>query len=157
MQPDFKPALGETAEGKRNRLAAKKAYEKAQSDARRQQMEDEAKARLAERRLTMPAIMFELMLLAAEYHVPATVCLVDPQRSYSDNQHPGVQFCFDDRCTTYLTILAEEWEVEQVREEFVKLQEQRDEEARQVALRASGRAKLLSALDPEELAALGLK
>lgn len=157
-QPDFKPVVGETAEQKKLRLAAKRAHQEATEQLRREAMESEAKARLDARMKVMPAVLFELMLLAASFDVPAHVCLKDPDRSYGNGaDEPGVQFQFDHRDSTYLAVMAEEWEVDQVREQFADLQRERDEAARQQALRESGRAKLLSVLDPEELLALGLK
>lgn len=154
VEPDFKPVPGETAEQKRDRLAAKREHQRKKEEARVAAIHAEREANRVEREKYMKPLLFDLLLKAKEYGVDADVCLQDPDRDWT--KVPGVKFTFGYHDTTYLTVDAEQWEVDSVLAQFKAMDDAKAEELRQEALRASGRAKLLSVLEPEELQALGL-
>jgi hypothetical protein len=104
----------------------------------------------------MKPLLFELQVKAAEYHVDATVCLKDPERSWGGGENPGVQFRFDGYDLHYLHVHSEQWEVDSVLSKFREMDEAKAEAARQEALRQSAREKLLNVLTEEERKAIGV-
>jgi hypothetical protein len=157
VEPNFKPVPGETAEEKKDRLAAKKEFQQKQLADRWAAQKAARDATLAERSLVMKPLLFDLMLKAREYHVEANLYPKDPDNSYSTSSDtPGVKFEFGNYDNTYLSLTSEQWEVDQVLAQFQKMDDEKAEQARQEALRASAREKLLNVLTVEERKALGM-
>lgn len=153
--PDFKPVPGETAEEKKARLTAKREYREQKEAERVAAINAQREAENKARELVMKPLLFELLVKAKEYHVDADVCLKDPNRSWGGGENPGVNFTFGGYDTNYLHFHSEQWEVDHVLARFKEMDEAKEEERRQEALRASAREKLLGVLTEEERKAVG--
>ena len=153
--PDFKPVPGETADQKRERLAAKRKYQQDREAERVAAIHAQREAENFERQLVMKPMLFDLMVKAKEYHVDADLYLKDPDRSWNSVDLPGVKFTFGNYETTYLHVHSEQWEVDQVLEQFNALDAAKAEALRQEALRESAREKLLGVLSADERKAIG--